>query len=169
MRSPTPLQRSDRSRSSGRVAPKPRLGRGAAYGILLIALATGCETATGAEWERQIGRLQIDLSSVQVVQAPATARVGEAVRITVTTVGSSNCTRAAGAELAVAGTVHEIVPYDLRAVSGIGCRRDIQGYPRTLTLEFEQPGSYTIRVRGAPLSSVPPDVAMYEAPITITC
>ena len=114
----------------------------------LLALSGACRSSSGPDWERVVGVVPGTGSSGAALDAPPTAYAGDVVTVTVHTVGSSTCTRAAGAEVLYRGTVAEITPYDWTPPAGTGCTGDRAGFPRPVELRFPSMGSYTIRVSG---------------------
>ena len=125
-----------------------RASRQAAMFAAILLVPSGCESATGPDWRRVVGVVPSGEFPSAALQAPTFAYAGDDVEVTVTTVGSSSCTRPAGAEVAYRGLVAEITPYDWRPPDGTGCTRDRAGFPRAVNLRFPTMGSYTIRVSG---------------------
>ena len=95
-----------------------------------------------------MGALRPELSSIQMLEMPANATAGVSFEITVTTVGSSSCTRADGASVAVSGLVADVTPWDLVAPVGAVCTDDLAPFPRRVTLRFSGAGTATIRLHG---------------------
>jgi hypothetical protein len=124
--------------------------------VLLAGLPLGCSNSTDPDdWSRQIGRLEPSMSAVQAVQVPATARAGEAFVVTITTLGSSSCTREDGASVDRGTTSATITPYDRVAPSGSVCTEDLHAFPRSVTLKFLQAGTATVRIIGRGLDGKP--------------
>jgi hypothetical protein len=118
-------------------------------GVLLLA---GCSTGTGPDgWQRVVGRMEPGLSSIQAVLLPAEAVVDVPFEVTLSTVGSSSCTRADGALASVAGRTAVITPYDLVAPAQTPCTRDLRAFPRTVPVTLTSAGEGLIRIqaRGA--------------------
>lgn len=130
--------------------------------MLLAALLTGCSdpVAPDDDWERQPGLLMPELSSIQMLQMPAHARAGVAFEITVTTLGSSLCTRADGATVSVTGLVADVTPWDRIAPEGTACTDDLHPFPRAARVRFDTPGSALIRLHGS-------GGLVYEASLTV--
>lgn len=119
--------------------------------LLSLVLFTGCSSVLGSdptEWRREVGVLAPELSSIQMLRLPAQATTGSAFEITVTTVGSSTCTRADGAAVQVSGLVADVTPWDRVAPVGMACTDDLAPFPRTVTLRFDVSGTATVRLRG---------------------
>ena len=122
-----------------------------AFRVLPLALVFGCSSILGPdtdEWVREVGQLAPELSSIQMLRLPVEAEAGMAFDITVTTVGSSSCTRADGAEVVVSGLVADVTPWDRVAPQGTACTADLAGFPRDVTLRFDVAGTATIRLHG---------------------
>jgi hypothetical protein len=116
-----------------------------AGGLLLLA---ACSTGTGPDgWQRVVGRMEPELSSIQAVLMPAEAMVNVPFEVTLSTVGSSSCTRAAGALSSVAGRTAVITPYDLVAPPTTPCTRDLRAFPRTVSVKLTSTGEGLIRIR----------------------
>lgn len=130
--------------------------------VLLVALLTACSdpTAPGDGWVREPGRLMPELSSIQMLQMPTQARAGTAFEITVTTVGSSSCTRPDGMTVSVSGLVADVTPWDRIAPEGTACTDDLHPFPRTATVRFDVPGAARIRLHGK-------GDLVYEASLTV--
>ncbi|GMV04502.1 MAG: hypothetical protein AMXMBFR53_07820 [Gemmatimonadota bacterium] len=130
--------------------------------IFLLVLLAACSdpAAPGDGWAREPGRLMPELSSIQVLQMPTQARAGTAFEITVTTVGSSSCTRPDGATVSVSGLVADVTPWDRIAPEGTACTDDLHPFPRAATVRFDTPGSALIRLHGS-------GGLVYEASLTV--
>ena len=111
-----------------------------------VALLAGCSSVIDPGWEREVG-MTGDGGTPPPISLPASVKRGVAFDATVTTYGSSSCTRADGAEASVRGLVAEVTPYDLVNRGGI-CTADLRGFPRTVTLRFDEAGEATVRVNG---------------------
>lgn len=134
--------------------------------LLVVVLATGCHSAAGPTRERVVGTIAAGMSSTAALESPVTALAGEPVTVTVTTVGSSSCTAAAGAEVIYRGAVVEITPYDWTAAPETACSRDMHPFPRRVTVRFPTMGTFTLRVTGRALTGELGG-AVVEAPITV--
>jgi hypothetical protein len=99
------------------------------------------------QWERTLGTIN---QAFNPIVAPERVRVGEEFSITVSTVGSSSCSKADGEEVRVVGLFAEVVPYSREAPPGSACTDDLAQQPRTQKLRFEQAGVATIRVIARP-------------------
>lgn len=129
---------------------------------LSIALLTGCAQTveppraldgdTSATQEesavRVMGRIKgynNDDPRVEVSSSGRTATVN------VTSYGDG-CYRKGETVVNVNGLVAEIVPYDYTAPAGTACTRQLVSIQHTATVEFEQAGTATVRVRGVDVS-----------------
>jgi hypothetical protein len=121
--------------------PRPLL----ALPLLLLA---ACVLPTDPGWERVVGEIAPEFSSSQTLAAPREAVAGMPFTVTVTTVGSSSCTRPAGASVRVTGLVAEITPMDEQATRAQLCTLDLSPFPRPVTLRFTTPGEAVVRVLG---------------------
>lgn len=123
-------------------------------GVAGIALTLGlaaCRSPAESGWERRVGVLPVAFSSLQSVMVASPIRAGVPFAVTITTVGSSTCTRGDGVEVARSPGRLVLTPYDWVAPRGSSCTRDLQPFPRTVQLTLAQPGEYTLRVEGAPV------------------
>jgi hypothetical protein len=136
--------------------PRPLL----ALPLLLLA---ACAGTTDPEWRRVVGRIAPEFSSSQTLAAPREAAVGTDFTVTVTTLGSSSCTRPDGATASVAGLVAEITPFDQEAAGAQACTDDLRPFPRPVTLRFAAPGEAVVRVRGRGLSGQPVEAEVHVA------
>lgn len=80
--------------------------------------------------------------------APDAVTRGAPFQITVSSFGSSSCTRADGYDVTSSPTAFEVRLYDQEAPSGTACTADLRSFPRTLTVQFDQAGTAEIRVIG---------------------
>ena len=123
-----------------------RWGIGLSLGIMFLAILQLNCLPTGMD--RHIGVLGPHHQADGVLAAPETVQVGRRFAVTVTTIGSSSCVEADGADVAVNGLVAEIVPYDLDYTHGT-CTMDYAPHPRLALLRFDKRGIGTVRVIGA--------------------
>lgn len=131
--------------------------------VLALALLPACDgLVDGAGWRRQVGEIS---ETPATLQMPASVQRGVAFTATVTTIGSSSCTRADGAEANVSGLLAEVMPYDRKATGGVPCTADLASFPRPVTLRFDQAGDAVVRVHGY---SIGIRASMYEAHVTVT-
>jgi len=115
-------------------------------GLSFLALVACSSVSEPNEWRRVIGVLNPSLSSIQAVHAPAEVTVNEPFTVTITTVGSSSCTRADGATSKVSGNTAEVTPYDRIAPRDRACTDDLHAFPRPVTLLFTSVGEGRILV-----------------------
>ena len=133
---------------------------------MLIGVAVlSCTGATEPVWVRTVGLIDAELANSGALVAPQTATVGVPFDITVTTVGSSTCTRAAGATVIVTGLSAVVTPRDHMRVGNVACTRDLKGFPRTVRLQFDLTGAAIIQVRGRDYDDEP---VIVESAIEVT-
>lgn len=123
-----------------------------------LLLLAACSGVTGPEpgSRRVVGVIDIGSRVPGSLAVPDTVAAGAQFTVTVTTFGSSSCTRADGAEVEVRGLVAEIVPYDREATGARVCTDDLRPFPRKVTVSFAGPGQATVRVRGRALGGGSP-------------
>ena len=124
--------------------------------FLTILSVLSCDGATEPKWVRTIGVVDDELATSGAITAPSTASVGVSFSVTATTIGSSDCTRPAGATVAADGLLATVTPYDWVPAGERACFRNRMGYPRTAQITLTEPGTATIRLHarapdGAPL------------------
>jgi hypothetical protein len=110
--------------------------------VLLLACTSGTEPD---DWRRVVGHVNPALSSIQAVSFPAQVQANVPFPVTVTTLGSSSCTRADGASVSRSDNLAIITPYDRVAPDGTACTRDLRGFPRTVMVRFGRPGEARLR------------------------
>lgn len=130
--------------------------------LAAFTLLSACDgLVDGSGWRRQVGSISETSSTLQM---PASVQRGVAFTATVTTTGSSSCTRADGAEVTVSGLLAEVTPYDRKAIGSL-CTTDVAQFPRPVTLRFDQAGDAVVRVQGF---SIGIRASTYEAHVTVT-
>jgi len=133
-----------------------------AFVLAALTLLSACDgLVDGAGWRRQVGSIS---ETPATLQMPASVRRGVAFTATVTTYGSSSCTRADGAEVTVSGLLAEVTPYDRKAIGSL-CTTDVASFPRPVTLRFDEAGDAVVRVQGFSLGI---RASVYEAHVTVT-
>ena len=119
------------------------------FAAALILSACSASTSTDADgWARVVGTIMPEMSSVQMLQLPPTVTAGVPFNITVSTLGSSSCTRTAGMDASISGLTLDVTPYDSVPTTPIPCTRDLRAFPRSITHTFNTAGTATIRVHG---------------------
>lgn len=117
----------------------------------LIAFLAGCSSTTdpNPDRERVIGIIGIyqGKTTPGVLLVPDTVALGSTFKVTITTYGSSSCTRPNGAEVIIKDGVAEIIPYDYKITSGF-CTADLRAFPRDVQLRFGARGEALVRVQG---------------------
>jgi hypothetical protein len=118
--------------------------------LAVTVLLVACASPTGEDdWQRVVGTIAPMMSSVQAVFIPEGITAGRPFTVTVTTIGPSNCTRAAGARVEVEGRVATVTPYDeVYTAEDFGCYRDIGHFSRDISLTLPTAGAAVIRFRG---------------------
>jgi hypothetical protein len=130
--------------------------------LLLAVVAASCGGLFDPddEWTREPGRLHPEISAIQMLQMPTQATAGVPFEITVTTRGSSSCTRPDGMTVSVSGLTADVTPWDQVAPQRTPCTDDLAAFPRTGTVRFDVAGSATIRLHGR-------DGLLYEASLAV--
>jgi len=118
--------------------------RGVMRPVCALLLLTACDR----EWLTDVGDL-LPGEGLPVLEAPAVVRAEESFTVTVTTYGSSNCTRALSLTVIVDDLRATLIPYDSRVSAGGPCTSDLAAFPRTGRVTFARPGQGTLVVRGA--------------------
>jgi hypothetical protein len=115
--------------------------------LLLLALG-GCSGATDPnEWRRVVGLVDPSLSSIQAVKFPASVAANQSFTVTVTTVGSSSCTRESGGTVDLKEADATVTPYDLIAPEFSICTADLHAFPRDFQVRYTRVGSALLRVK----------------------
>jgi hypothetical protein len=136
--------------------------------LLALAALPACSSPTGDdEWERVVGTIVPMFSSVQSVFIPEGITAGRPFTVTVTTIGPSNCTRAAGGRVDVRGRIATVTPYDeVYTAEGFGCYRDIGHFPRGVSVTLPTAGDALIRIRGRSFDALGEEKT-YEVAVTV--
>ena len=113
-------------------------------GLLAVV---ACVPPTEVLWLPATGYIDVFPAATTLVM-PTAVTEGEPFDITVTTSGSSDCRRALGANVEIEASVATVTPRDLFPAGKTTCYRDLAGYPRIVRLEFDAPGTATVRIRG---------------------
>ena len=117
--------------------------------ILSFVTVAACLSTTAPLWVVEPGVIFVSGVQANVVTAPDTVAVGTSFTAVVTTLGSSSCTRAAGAHVGVSGLTATVVPFD--SVPGdkhATCTSDLRAFPRDVSLTFGAAGQAAIAVAG---------------------
>ena len=114
--------------------------------VLLILL--GCSASTEPEWSRVPGLVVEGTAPFTSVVAPAEVARGQTFEITVSTFGSSSCTRSDGYELSLTAAGAEIRVFDRVAPQNTPCTDDFRQFPRTVALSFPAAGTIELTVVG---------------------
>ena len=122
-----------------------------ARALALALVVAGCNSNVEPDLIRDVGRLP-ESADPSVLVAPDGVIAGARFALTVTTIGDSRCTRAAGARVDRAGMTVTITPYDWMGAPGESCTRDLALLPREVALRLSEPGTWTLRVVGPSLS-----------------
>jgi hypothetical protein len=126
-------------------------------GALALAGLVACQSSVGPEagWRRALGFIDA-AASMPPLRLPASARAGEPAVLTVTTFGSSSCTRPNGVEVRVSALTADLTAYDwVPADPNTVCTRDLHHFPREVTVRFAAPGEATIRLHGRGAGAAP--------------
>ena len=115
----------------------------------MLAGAAACADPNEPDdWSRTAARLYPSLSSTQVIAAPLEVNVGESFTVTVTSRGSSSCTRADGMDVSFRGNVVDLVPWDLVAPQHVACTDDLHAFLHHATVVGATAGPLVIRAHG---------------------
>lgn len=114
-----------------------------------VVLAAACSSSTAPDgWDRRPGIIAPSLSSVPLVMGAQEATAGVPITLTVTTVGSSTCTRADGAKVFTRDGQIVVTPLDLVATGARACTDDLHAFPRPVTVTFPTAGMGRLRIEG---------------------
>jgi hypothetical protein len=114
--------------------------------VLILTLAACAGPADPPGWQRVIGWANPEMSSIQAIKFPAEVVANQAFDVTITTIGSSSCTRADGATATVDQNIATVTPYDFIAPPNTACTRDLRTFARTVSVKFPAAGPATIRL-----------------------
>ena len=117
------------------------------WSVVMLSVA-GC-TTTPADpngWQRVVGWANPEMSSVQAIRFPSDVVANQAFDVTISTLGSSSCTRADGANATVEQNMAVVTPYDFVAPPNTPCTRDLRTFARTVSVTFPAPGPATVRL-----------------------
>jgi hypothetical protein len=131
------------------------------FALLLSACASEPESVV------EIGRVVYE-SQGPLIEAPASASVGESVVVRVTTAGGG-CISLERTETAVAIDGAVVTPYDRRKIPGEefdACTSDLVYLRHETSITFDTPGSKTISIRGRRL--VMGVEESFEIPLTVS-
>ena len=120
---------------------------------LLAALAAASFLITGCGilepgWSRRLDLVTEGTPPMTSLIAPDVVTRGIPFQITASSFGSSSCTRADGYDVTSSQVSFEVRLYDESAPPAAACTADFRSFPRTLTVQFDQPGTAVIRVSG---------------------
>jgi hypothetical protein len=119
---------------------------------VLITAYCGGPTEAEYQWRRQPGLIDVGSSHTAPISLPDTIQGAGSRTVVVQTRGSSSCTRAAGADVEYGHLAVTIRPMDLVATRGI-CTDDLAPHPRNVTINFNNVGTWTVRVVGRSFES----------------
>ena len=116
-----------------------------AAAMLLLATCQGKDVFEPG-WVQQVGEVDPELSSVQLITVPATATVNVPFTVTVRTVGSRTCTRAFDADVAVSGLDVDITPFVQVARAAPYCSSDLTAFEHPVSVTIGSAGQARIRL-----------------------
>lgn len=134
---------------------RPVIRRTILPGLLLVV---SCSTSTEPEWARVPGLIMEGQAPFTALVAPDDVARGTRFDVTVSSFGSSSCTRDDGYDLEATRTSAVIRLFDLVATGAIACTDDLRQFPRHLTLEFPDPGPASITVVGRGFDGQPLEI-----------
>lgn len=113
---------------------------------LVASLCLGCSEP---DWVTTAGTLNASADRTVALTRPAHVLAAAPFDVTVQTFGSSNCTRTERLDLAVAGNLARLAPYDrVPASDQTACFRDLAPFAHSGTVQFGTAGPATLRVVG---------------------
>lgn len=127
--------------------PSRRVLLPAAIAAVSILSAAGCDILEPG-WSRRLGMVIESQAHLSSLVAPDVVTRGTPFQITVSTFGSSSCTRPDGYEVMSSPAAFEVRLYDREAPSRTPCTADLRSFPRVITVQFDQVGAAEIRVIG---------------------
>ena len=135
--------------------------------LAALILFAGCSsgTSTGEDgWTSGVGVISPELSSTQLLTMPAEVQAGVPFDVTVRTVGSSSCTRAAELRVSQSTSRLELTPYDEYAPRDRACTDDLHAFDHTARITIATPGTRTVRINGRKFNGAE---ITYETTLTV--
>jgi hypothetical protein len=111
----------------------------------LVALVAGCQMLTAPNTTRRLGTIEFYADPARIA-APDTVSAGTAFNVSVVTYGGG-CVTQGTTESAVIGAVAQVTVYDEEHHADV-CTDELRMFSHTATLQFAQPGTATLQVRG---------------------
>ncbi len=127
--------------------------------VFALAMIGPCSEPTEPGWTRVLGLIVDDSQGMSSLVLPAQADRGTPVTIVVSSWGSSSCTRADGYDLTVRPERVEIHIFDRIAPPHTACTEDFGNFPRSITLNFPQPGNIEVKLVGRGFDGQPKVIA----------
>lgn len=120
--------------------------------VATVLLLAACDAYAFA-WDSSTGTLVVGFvwnggSGTVIIEAPETVTAGQAFEVTVNSFGSSSCVRADRLDVAVAGSVARLTPYDRVAPTDTPCTEDFGAHPHTASVTFTTPGPAVLEAHG---------------------
>jgi hypothetical protein len=112
----------------------------------LLLILPACQLVTGGDTERRLGTIDFYSDPVRV-SVPDTVFAGVAFNVGVVTYGGGCVTRG-DTEAWVNGMESQVTVYDNERSGGGVCTDELRMLEHTASLQFAQPGTATVRVRG---------------------
>jgi hypothetical protein len=116
------------------------------WGFLLVL--SGCGAIFGPDEHREVGVILGLAAGEPAIDLPAQAAAGEEISVVITTTWRDGCARRGFVDLRESGSEVVLTPYDL--VSEGICTQAVQEFEHTVTLQFDEPGTRRVIVRGRP-------------------
>ena len=131
---------------------------------LFFAACSRGPTTSADGWTKRVGVIGPELSSIQLLSMPAEVQANVPLDVTVRTLGSSSCTRAAELRTSQSSARLELTPYDEYAPRDRACTDDLHAFDHTARITIASPGTRTVRIIGRKFDG---GEITYETTITV--
>ena len=134
------------SAPSARAHPERARGAPRLPGRLAAALAVVALGGCGVFDSRVIGLIDFDDEGWPLPEIPETATAGVPIEMTIWTM-ETGCYRIGETEVAVAGRIAEVTPFDYVTTGAFGCTDHLAFFEHKATVVFREPGTAEIVLR----------------------
>lgn len=114
--------------------------------LAAAVLAAACSPTGTDDLVQDLAFIEMEGQPAQV-SVPATARVEEAITVSVKTYGGG-CTEMGETQVTVNGSVANVTPLDREPTGDVGCPRIVREFTHEARVTFETPGEAEVRVHG---------------------